>query len=281
MPELPEVETACRLLADALVGRKIVIAQAQPDEIIFRGQPEATIESAFMGYTVTAIRRKGKYFGWELDSGGAVVGHLGMTGAILDLTPGAERGVHYRETRKDPPLGEKPRFLKLWLETADGRRVAFVDGRRLARIWTTDSFDHDPRVVALGPDAHNNLPDPDTFHGMVVKRKAPIKAVLLDQSFLAGIGNYLADEVLYHAGIAPARIGASLTQDETLLLHEQIQTIVGHAVTVEADHNRFPANWLFHARWGGKSGTGEIDGEPLIRETIGGRTTAWSPTRQK
>ena len=280
MPELPEVETARKLLIDALVGRKISAVDAQTDDIVFCGQSTEKIETAFQDQTITAIRRKGKYFGWEMESGTVVAGHLGMTGAILDLTPGAERAVHYRETRKDPPLGERPRFLKLWLETHDGRKVAFVDGRRLARIWVTESFDGDPRIQALGPDAHDDLPDLETFHRMVTRRKAPIKAVLLDQSFLAGIGNYLADEVLYQSGIAPARLGATLSPIETEALRSEIQSVVGHAVAVEADHERFPSTWLFHARWGGKSGQAEIDGHLLVREQIGGRTTAWAPTKQ-
>lgn len=281
MPELPEVETACGLLRDALVGRKISAVEAIEDQIVFCGQSTDHIENAFLGNQVKSIRRKGKYFGWEMDNGAVIAGHLGMTGAILDLTPGAERAVHYRETRKDPPLGERPRFLKLWLETKDGRIVAFVDGRRLARIWVTAAFDSDTRISALGPDAYEALPDPSAFHARVTKRKAPIKAILLDQSFLAGIGNYLADEVLYQSGIAPSRIGASLSIQESNVLREQIETVVGHAVRVEANHEQFPSTWLFHARWGGKSGRAEFNGHVLVREKIGGRTTAWSPDRQK
>lgn len=108
-----------------------------------------------------------------------------------------------------------------------------------------------------------------------------MKAVLLDQSVFAGVGNYIADEVLYHAEIAPKRHGSSLTPDEVTALHAAIQRVIGHAVEVDADYERFPEEWLFHHRWGGKKGAEQIGAHAIVRETVGGRTTAWVPTIQR
>lgn len=108
-------------------------------------------------------------------------------------------------------------------------------------------------------------------------RKGPIKTLLLDQVLFAGIGNWVADEVLFHAGIAPQRTGASLQPSEIGRLAETILSIVEQAVAVNAESNQFPPDWLFHVRWGGKNGTAQIGGDAIVRESIGGRTTAWAP----
>ena len=104
---------------------------------------------------------------------------------------------------------------------------------------------------------------------------------MLDQGALAGIGNWIADEVLYQARIAPKRSAASLTTVEVAALRRSIRSVLAHAVKVGADHHRFPKSWLFEHRWGGTRGAEQIAGQPIVREEVGGRTTAWVPTRQK
>jgi formamidopyrimidine-DNA glycosylase len=103
--------------------------------------------------------------------------------------------------------------LRLRLETDDGRAVAFTDARRLGRIWLGDTLDRERRITRLGPDAFDALPSSDELRAILGRRKRPIKAVLLDQGVLAGIGNWIANEVLYQAGIAPKRSAASLSTD--------------------------------------------------------------------
>ena len=116
---------------------------------------------------------------------------------------------------------------------------------------------------------------------MLGRRKIPIKAVLLDQSALAGIGNWVADEVLYQSRIAPKRIASSLVKREVSALRRAIESVLRHAVKVGADSHRYPKSWLFAHRWGGARGSTSIGGERIVREEVGGRTTAWVPTRQK
>jgi len=280
VPELPEVESSRRILERALLGRRIVRAEVANDPIVLKGAPAEALEGRLLGATVTGLGRKGKFWWIELGDRGAVLGHLGMSGAVVDLTPGDVRMVNYQNVKVDPNA-DRPRFLKLWLETEEGRRVAMVDGRRLARLWTAESPEQDSQVAALGRDVYGDLPDPGELKAILGRRKAPIKALLLNQTLLAGIGNYLADEILYRARIAPGRTGNLIDASEFESLHRAIREIVDLAVDVDADYERFPADWLFHVRWGGGRGEEFHLGQPLVRETIGGRTTAWVPSIQR
>jgi formamidopyrimidine-DNA glycosylase len=171
--------------------------------------------------------------------------------------------------------------MKLRLSAENGSEIAFTDSRRFARIWLHESANSCPRVGKLGFDAYTELPNDEWFNRALAKRKAPIKAVLLDQSFVCGIGNWIADEVLYHARIAPNRTAFALSELEVRSLVEAIQSVLQLAVSVDADYRRFPESWLFHHRWGGSRGADLIEGREIQRETVGGRTTAWVPAIQR
>lgn len=280
MPELPEVETSRRILENALVGKRINLVEVADDSIVLKNQPASAISSILEGGLVTSAGRKGKFWWLEVEGRGAVLGHLGMSGALADLTPNDVRMVNYQNVKVDPDA-HRPRFLKLWIESEEGRKIAMVDGRRLSRLWTAKDVQADTQVAALGPDAFTDLPLEDEFASKFNKRKAPIKALLLNQAIVSGIGNYLADEILYRAEIAPARLGSQISSDEYGRLRRAVEEIVGVAVNAEADFERFPKEWLFHVRWGGGRGEEFHLGQPLVRETIGGRTTAWVPSKQK
>ncbi|MER3496728.1 MAG: hypothetical protein C4320_08160, partial [Armatimonadota bacterium] len=149
------------------------------------------------------------------------------------------------------------------------------------RLWLGESAEADDRVARLGPDAHEGLPTLPHFSEILSTRGAPIKAVLLDQATLSGIGNWIADEVLYHAGIAPARLARSLSQEEIARLREEIKRVIEIAIEAECEYTCFPDHWLFTHRWGGKRGAQMIGDEEILRERIAGRTTAWVPSRQR
>lgn len=280
MPELPEVESVRRLMERVLAGKRIVEAEIPPDSIVLSGFPPAAFKTALEGHTIERVGRKGKYWWFELDSAPCVFGHLGMTGWIRE-TGGPE--TRLKEHGNAPILDEagKPRFLKLSLTVEGGGQIAFTDGRRLGRLWIGESPETDKRVAALGPDAYRDLPGQQDFDAAIGRRKAPIKAVLLDQSVIAGIGNWIADEVLYQARIAPARAASDLSSAEYKRLRAAIVEVLDRAVSVDADYERFPETWLFHHRWGGKRGADRIGGREIVRETVGGRTTAWVPSVQK
>jgi formamidopyrimidine-DNA glycosylase len=279
VPELPEVETVRRTIERVLVGKKIAEVEIVPDNIVLKGMSNELVESAILGRTVTAAGRKGKYFWFELDKKPWLFAHLGMAGWLREI---GEPTVRLREHGNAPMEDEtgRPRFLKMMLTAEDGRRIAMTDGRRLSRIWLAEDANHGA-IAKLGPDCYLDLPTAKEIYEKVVKKKAPLKAILLDQSVFAGIGNWIADEVLYVARLRPSRLGSSLTQKEAKKLHDAIKFVVDHAVEVGADKEKFPDSWLFHARWGGKKGDDMIGGEQIIREQIGGRTTAWVPTLQK
>jgi formamidopyrimidine-DNA glycosylase len=280
MPELAEVEAARRALERALLGRIISSAECSPDEIVLQGAAPEEVQNRLVGARVQAIGRKGKAFWIELEGRGAVCLHLGMSGSILTDVGGIRAAVNYRQNKGGGFLPDgRPKHLKLLIE-AEGVMAAMVDPRRLARIWTGDDPLRNPFVASLGPDAWSDLPSAEVLARMLARRKAPIKAVLLDQAFLSGIGNWLADEILYQARIAPARPASSLAEKEITVLRGAIRSILDLACSVEADHERFPADWLFHSRWGGAKGSEWHEGRRIVREKIGGRTTAWAPDWQ-
>lgn len=280
MPELPEVETCRRVLRRVLQGHKIVDVDAVPDTIVFGNHPPEEIRQALLGRVVNEIGRHGKFWWIEFDSHPWLYGHLGMSGWIREL---GEPTARLREHGKKPLDDDngRPRFLKLLLTSETGARVCLTDGRRLARVWLGNDPGNQKPIQGLGPDVFENPRSSDEVHAILKKRTAPIKALLLDQKLFAGIGNYLADEVLFQSGIAPSRLGKDTSKDEVELLLSKITSVIRTAIEVGADSDKFPEDWLFHTRWGGAKGVEQYQGEPVLRETIGGRTTAWVPTRQK
>jgi formamidopyrimidine-DNA glycosylase len=264
MPELPEVETVRRLAERALRGRRIVSVAAADDRLVFDGAAPSRVARALRCRTVTAVRRKGKHFWLELDRGPCVVFHLGMSGWL--------------EAYRD---GARPRFWKLEIATDDGGRVALTDPRRLGRVRLRDEPLAEPPLARLGKDALDELPTAAGLGQLFLRRQAPVKAVLLDQSVLAGVGNWIADEVLYQAAIDPRRPAASLDARELARLRTALASVIPRAVTAGADDARFPRTWLFHRRWGRKKDARTVRGERIVHVTVGGRTTAFVPVRQR
>ncbi len=281
MPELPEVEAARRLLERTLKGRRISGAECAPDEIVLMGGPAQAVAERLEGAVVEGVGRHGKTFWINLEGRGAVCGHLGMSGSVARIEGEATTAVNYKQN-KGGGIGPdgRPKYLKLWLPV-EGMAAAMMDPRRLARIWPADEPMKHPKLIGLGPDAYTDLPNASEFQSALAKRRTPVKALLLNQTFLAGIGNWIADEVLYQAEIAPARHAATLSSVEAEQLRTAIQEVLDHACRVDADYTKFPESWLFHSRWGGSKGEEVHDGRRIIRETIGGRTTAWAPDKQK
>lgn len=280
MPELPEVETVCRLLRRTLEGKRITSAEVVNDPIVFSGHSPKAVEEALVGRVVKAVGRRGKFF-WLILSGAGptVFGHLGMSGWVREVGVEGTRLHGHGDAPFEDAEG-RPRFLRLLLRVPDGTGVAFTDSRRFGRVWLSESPDHDARVRKLGPDAFDDLPSVVDLLGLFAKRRIPIKVVLLDQGTLAGIGNWIADEVLYQSRIAPKRKANSLTNSEITALRKAIRSVLARAVQVGADHRRFPKSWLFEHRWGGTRGADRVGGHPIVREEVGGRTTAWIPARQ-
>ncbi len=280
MPELAEVETVCRLMRRVLVGKRIKRVEVVPDTLVFQASRK-NIEDALVGRTVRAIGRRGKTFWIELAGPGPTLyGHLGMTGWIRVIGTEGVRLQGHGGAPFDDEHG-RPRFLKLLIEVPGGKAIAFTDGRRLGRIWLGMDPSEEPRVKRLGRDAHDDLPTAAELVEIFARRRVPIKALLLGQNTLAGLGNWLVDEVLYQSRISPKRPASSLDKREVTALRRAIATVVNKAVDVGADHAQFPRTWLFEHRWGGGRGSQQINGHRILREEVGGRTTAWVPAVQK
>lgn len=274
MPELPEVESVRRLCERVLVGHKIVRAEAAEDSIVYES-PAQAVEQTLGGATVTGTGRIGKVFWWCLNDGKTLFGHLGMSGWVREVGGRERRLVSHGAAPMDDTSG-RPKFLKLLVTTEDGRCLAFTDGRRLARIWLGGDPSQDQRIVKLGPDAWTGKVD----CSKLLESKAPVKSLLLDQSRFAGVGNWVADEVLLAARISPHRAGESLTQGEISALCGAITQVLDIAVDADADPSRYPENWLFHVRWGGGKGPQTLCGKAIRRDKVGGRTAAWVPELQ-
>lgn len=218
MPELPEVETVRRLMTKTLRGKRIAKIEVVPDPIVFSRHSPSEIENAFRGRVVESIGRRGKFFWITLSGRGPTVyGHLGMSGWIREVGSDGPRLVAHGEAPLEDPDG-RPRFLRLRIGPRRGPSIAFTDARRLGRIWLGGSPDDERRIARLGRDAYEDLPTVRDLMTMLGRRKISVKAVLLDQSALAGIGNWVADEVLYQARIAPKRIASSLDEREVAAL---------------------------------------------------------------
>jgi formamidopyrimidine-DNA glycosylase len=278
MPELPEVEEARRLATRVARGRRIVRVRSADDPIVFEGVAPARIRRALLGRRVRAVRRHGKHFWFELDARPWLVIHFGMTGGLH--SPGG-RAVRLVSDGRRPRVLWPPRFIKLRLGFDDGGELVVADARRLGRIRLRWDPPHEPPVSLLGFDALHGLPTPRQFLEMLRGRSAPVKALLLDQAFAAGVGNWIADEVLYQARIDPRRRTDRLTRAEALRLRGKIRLVIATAVAGRSDGDRFPRAWLFHHRWGRNAEAVMPGGHRIRHATIGGRTTAWVPAIQR
>lgn len=265
MPELPEVERG-RLVADMVARDRVVHrVRCAADRIVFCDQSPATVSRRLKGRTVTAACRHGKQLWLEFDAGPALLLHFGMTGALHGYEHEADR----------------PRFWKIELEFEDGRRLAMPDPRRFGRIRLRDDPRHEPPISTLGFDPLLNLPDRESFRTRLGRSTASIKGRLLDQSFAAGVGNWIADEVLYQTGVAPQRRVRDLSEAEIEAIRRRLGAIVRKAVDVNSVSSRFPRTWLFHRRWGRPDEATTAKGERIAISTVAGRTTAWVPTVQR
>jgi len=250
MPELPEAERARRVLEQHAVGR--VIADADDsDSYVCRPHPPGEIAGVLRGLRVTGAGRQGKALWLDTDAGIALSVHLGMSGSI-QTEPSPER------TR---------RFDRFTLRFTDGTMLALRDKRRLGRVRL--DVDH----AKLGPDAVT-MTRPQ-FARMLGRTRRAVKARLLDQGAIAGVGNLLADEALWRAKIAPQRPASSLTGREVGRLWRALSAVLEESMGE-----------------GRGSGSGEFArvrrlavcprcGAALERGVVGGRTTYWCPREQR
>lgn len=252
---------AYRALAVAALHRPIAGVDA-PDAWYLKGGVDADIVvAALVGRRFVAARRIGKLLLLDTSGGGPVVGlRFGMSGRlVVDGLAGVDR-LLYTSGR------EVPAWNRFSVRFEDGAALVMRDPRRLGGVSL------DPAEMALGPDVLG------ITLGMLraaLASAAPLKARLLDQARLAGIGNLLADEVLWRAGLDPRRSAASLDAAESRRLHRHLVATVRELIERGGSHT----GDLMIARRPG--GTCPRDATPLARTTVGGRTTWWCPAHQR
>lgn len=246
MPELPEAERA-RLTLEAASGRAIAAVDDR-DTYVCRPHSPGELADALAGHTLAGAFRRGKFLWVETEDGPTLGLHLGMAGRIV----------------LDPE--DTTRWDRFTLEFDDGGRLALRDKRRLGRAVLNPDFTH------VGPDAATV--GREEFRHRIGRGRAPIKARLLDQHAISGVGNLLADQALWQARIAPTHLVSALAPDELDRLRREIRAAVRSAIRLGGAHTgRFIA-----ARR--TDGVCPRDGHPLARARIGGRTTFWCPECQ-
>jgi len=211
MPELPEVETIKNELLPHIVGRRVNGVTLFWEGIVH--QPSAReLCSRLVGQRITGVARRGKYLLFSLSSGEVLIIHLKMTGSLL----------------LKPALTEADKFVRAILYLDKEPEIHFRDPRKFGAVWLVK--DVDSVVGRLGPEPLEVSFTPQLLAQRLNNRTAPIKALLCDQTFVAGIGNMYADEALFAAGVHPLRSGGSLSRDEVERLHSAIQQVLWSAI---------------------------------------------------
>ncbi len=261
MPELPEVEAYRRLAEGAALGRRITAVEA-PDAWFLKGGIAAQdVEAALVGRRLVAARRRGKLLLLDTNCSGTLGLRFGMTGRlVINGVAGVDR-LRYTSGR------DNPAWDRFALQLGRGGRLRVNDPRRLGGVTL------DPDEDALGPDAQDATPS--RLAAALAGSAAPLKARLLDQSRLAGVGNLMADEVLWRASLSPLRNAGSLTATERRRLHRELRRTVDLLIERGGSHL---GDLMPHRLPGGLC---PRDGMPLHRATVGGRTTWWCPAHQR
>jgi formamidopyrimidine-DNA glycosylase len=259
VPELIEVELY-RRAADAAVGRTIESVPTIDPLLVRQGMAPSAVAGALVGRTITSTRRHGKLLVVELDSGPSLGLRFGMTGRLVvdDVAPIPE--LLYSSGRDDP------QWDRLVVGLSDGGTLRLNDPRRLGAILL------DPDESVLGPDATTITVEQ---LAVALRSDVALKARLLDQRRVAGIGNLIADETLWRARLRPSRPARSLELDEVVHLRRTLRA----TIRVLTHRGGAHTGDLQPARVSG--GTCPRCGAPLRRDVVGTRTTFWCPVEQR
>ena len=261
MPEILEVESARALIEARALHREIATVHAPDAWFLKRGLTPRALRASLTGNALSQARRRGKLMVIDTRSGVVLGLHLGMSGRVVIDGEAAGDPLLYASNRPDTA------WHRFGLGFADGGSLYLRDPRRLGAV------ELDPDEARLGPDAFAiTLPELRTI---TARSRAPVKAVLMDQARVAGLGNLLCDEVLWRAGVDPTRAADTLDAAETRRLHRAVRDTLrilgarGGSHTGDLTSQREPGAHC------------PKDGAPLARRTVGGRTTFSCPVHQR
>ena len=264
MPELPEVETVVRGLALCMTGRRIAkVEKRRPD---LRSPMPADLAQRLTGRKVEAVRRRAKYILIDLDDGATVIGHLGMSGRITIAPPGA-------------PVVAHDRHDHVVFHLDDGTVLRFNDPRRFGQLLLDrrDTLDRHALFAAIGPEPFDAALDGGAFAARLAGKRTPIKAAILDQRVIAGVGNIYACEALFGARMSPERIAATVTGDRADRLLASIRDVLTRGMAAGGSSLRdyvetsgelgyFQHAWVVYGREGEKCGRTECRG--VVRRAV-------------
>jgi formamidopyrimidine-DNA glycosylase len=268
VPELPEVETIVADLRPHLVGRTITRCELAFPTIVRHPEPEEFVD-AVAGMRIEAMGRRGKYILVHLSGGIVLVVHLGMTGQL-------------RLVDEVAPLAKHTHAV-FFLD--DGRQLRYRDPRRFGRLLagTEEALLFSKKMPRLGPEPINPAFEADELYRALRRRRAPLKAVLLDQRAIAGIGNIYADESLHRAGLRPTRVASTVSKRSARRLHQSLRESLELAIA-----NRGSSVDTYRDAWGEVGGQQEkllvygragepcfTCGRPLSSLRVAGRTTVF------
>jgi formamidopyrimidine-DNA glycosylase len=283
MPELPEVETVRRGLLPVMEGA--LIARAEVNRPDLRWPLPSGMAERLTGKRITALRRRSKYLLADLDSGETLLIHLGMSGRML--ISGAVLGQFHH----DHPAPQKHDHVVLHMD--GGARVTFNDARRFGAMDlmpTGIAMEH-PLLAGLGPEPFGNEFSESYLAARLKGRRTPIKAALLDQAVVAGLGNIYVAETLYRAHVSPLRLAGDLTSRSISLIVQAIREVLAEAIEAGGSSLRdfrqangelgyFSKHFQVYDREGQPCETPGCRGT-VTRSVQSGRSTFWCPACQR
>jgi formamidopyrimidine-DNA glycosylase len=217
MPELPEVETVRRGLDQWVVGRTLAAVEVHHPRAVRRHVPGPDdFTSALVGCRIDGVRRRGKYLWLALDSGDALLAHLGMSGQLLVVDGATPDGPH----------------LRVRFSFADGgAELRFVDQRTFGGLVVSrGGAELPPEIRHIAPDVLEDAFDDDAFHAALRRRRTGLKRALLDQTLISGVGNIYADEGLWRAKLHYARATETMRRPETQRLLDGVRAVMESAL---------------------------------------------------
>ena len=263
MPELAEVEYY-RKQWDAGLNAKVLAMELHAEKRLFRDQDTRAMAEQLTGAKLIASEARGKQMAFRFARGAWLAIHLGMTGKL----------------RTEPANFVAQKHDHLVLRQRE-RALVFSDPRMFGRVLWFQGAGEPPWWSKIAPPLTSDAFTRDILRDVLTRRRRlPLKALLLVQDHFPGVGNWMADEILWRAKLSPHRAGEDISAAQLAALWKEIRFVCAGAMKhVSHDFNDPPRGWFYHERWaaGGKC---PRDGAKLARGTIGGRTSAWCPKCQ-
>ena len=277
MPELPEVEVLRRDLEREVIGRKIKAVEVTTMRSIRRHSKRKQFISRLEGRKITGVTRRGKYLLLKLDSDDVLVIHFGMSGQLL---------------RAKSARVAKPKHTHVVIVFTQGGQLRFIDPRTFGEMFVTafDELEHEvPELAHLGFDPLQTAASVDQFGLLLRQRSVKLKTLLMDQKFIAGIGNIYSDEILFTAGLRFDRLSNSLSPQEVRRLFRAIIEVLQEAVKYRGstlpdngfvDLNGKPGEYQEHHKVYGREGEPcPRTKKPIKRQRYGNRSTFYSESQ--